>query len=869
MANNTKIATSSLEFLGMIADGAILISRDLNVASWNKAMTRLTGIGEEVARGRPVAEHLKIKSMPLLLTHLEFAFEGNSFVIQTPFSWIERDDEKVSISLSYLEGEEACLLLCRPVDRNENSRLMEMVRSSPFPTALFAEDGTALYFNRVYAGLWGFEYTGLDPFHYNILQDEQLEKFGIMEYIQRAFKGEMVHLPYIPYNPSGTEHLKVMEIDTTKYLKGYIFPMQPADAPFHVLLVLRDVTEQIQAEEILKLNNRQFEMMTNSIPGVVYEYHLFDDGSGVFEYISQGCVEMFGLRVEEVYANANFAYDLIHPDDREQFIQSLKQREKKNQIWRWEGRIIVEGRVKWIVAKSKTSFSEDGAAIRYGLIQDITEKKNYEARQKKTEERLQIALQAANAGIWEWDIETNRRTFNESWMKKCGYSARHKETFFESWESLIHPEDLDRVKNELRLYLKRNVTIYESEYRFKKANGEYFWVNERGSSTSVDISGKVLHATGTVTDIQQIKLNRDKILRQEQLFTQLFNNAPVGIVLLNEEFVVQQVNPGFVKIFGYVDEEIVLQDLDRILVPDELREESEEMNASTLRGDIRMLETHRTASNGRPVPVIIYSVPVVFQDRTIGIYGIYVDITERKKVERELQVRNHELDNFVYKVSHDLRAPLTSIMGLSNLAMYEKGSGDPYVYINMIDNRIRQLDNFIKDILSHSKNLKLDIVYSQINFEKLIQECFESLNYLPQVGQIKKRVTVTGEEFFSDYWRISEVMRNLISNAIKYSNPHADSYIEIDIRLESTHAAIYFGDNGIGIDESNLPKVFEMFYRATEAAEGSGIGLYIVKNAIDRLGGVIRIWSKPNKGTSFEITLPNAAKQQVQAENAV
>ena len=258
------------------------------------------------------------------------------------------------------------------------------------------------------------------------------------------------------------------------------------------------------------------------------------------------------------------------------------------------------------------------------------------------------------------------------------------------------------------------------------------------------------------------------------------------------------------------------------------------------------------------VSVIIYGVPVYLEDRTIGIFGVYVDITEQKKVEEELKVRNAELDNFVYKVSHDLRAPLSSILGLVHLASMPGNNDNPAEYLNLIGKKAEQLDHFIGDVLSHSKNLKMEMKIGKVDFQKIIDQTFTNLNYQKGADLVKREIVIRAEEFYSDHWRISEILRNLISNAIKYRQlQHLAPSIHIAIRADRNFAEILFTDNGIGIDPNNLAHIFDMFYRASDQSEGSGLGLYIVKNAVDKLGGEISVDSKYGYGTSFKIKLPN------------
>ncbi len=348
------------------------------------------------------------------------------------------------------------------------------------------------------------------------------------------------------------------------------------------------------------------------------------------------------------------------------------------------------------------------------------------------------------------------------------------------------------------------------------------------------------------------------LMKNEQLFRQLFENSPLGIAMLDEKFDVVRVNKGFTKIFGFEKDEVLHQSLTDLIVPANLKKEASDINKLTSNGEICKIETVRRTKSGKLLNVYIYGLPVFYKRECIGIYGIYVDITAHMVVESELQTRNMELDNFVYKVSHDLRAPLASILGLINLTRLEGSNVDIKKYIDLMENRVNKLDRFISDILSHSKNLKVDVNHTIVNFRDIIENGFRELDYLKGTKNIKTEVSISKGNFISDQWRIGEIFRNLISNAIKYSDPDkSENRIKIDIEILDDGANICFEDQGIGIPESSLSAIFDMFYRATESSDGSGIGLYIVKNAIDKLGGSIKIHSKEGEGTRFDIKIPS------------
>jgi PAS domain S-box-containing protein len=359
-------------------------------------------------------------------------------------------------------------------------------------------------------------------------------------------------------------------------------------------------------------------------------------------------------------------------------------------------------------------------------------------------------------------------------------------------------------------------------------------------------------------DITEKKRAEAKIRLNETLFTQLFENIPMAVVMLDETGKVAEINRGFETMFGFDKEELKGKNLNNYIVPEELQNEGIDLNNLIASNQVVSIESIRKHRSGRGINVILYGVPVMQDHQVIGIYGAYVDITGRKKVEEELKVRNAELDNFVYKISHDLRAPLSSVLGLVNLSKVQGNNDNLLMYMELIGEKILALDNFIGDVLSHSKNLKMEVDISRVGLQQIIEQTFTDLGYLSGAGTMKRTVKIDGIDFYSDQWRVAEILRNLISNAIKYRRPQAnDSEIIIKIHVDHLCADISFIDNGIGIRDASLKRIFEMFYRATDQGGGSGIGLYIVKNAVEKLGGQIKVASSPGYGTRFHILLPN------------
>jgi signal transduction histidine kinase len=226
-----------------------------------------------------------------------------------------------------------------------------------------------------------------------------------------------------------------------------------------------------------------------------------------------------------------------------------------------------------------------------------------------------------------------------------------------------------------------------------------------------------------------------------------------------------------------------------------------------------------------------------------------------KITNKELRKTNAELDSFVYSVSHDLRAPITSVLGLLNLAKTEKNRATLQKYLDMISKSVIQQDLFIKDILDLSRNSRLKLNRTEINFEKVVDEIFEQLRYINHL-KVKKSLHVDQQKpFFSDESRVRVVLNNLISNAIRHHNGKQPQ-VDISVKIKPKYAHIIIKDNGIGIGKEHLNNVFKMFYRATDTNHGSGLGLYIVKETVDKLQGNIKLKSEINKGTEVLLQIP-------------
>lgn len=228
------------------------------------------------------------------------------------------------------------------------------------------------------------------------------------------------------------------------------------------------------------------------------------------------------------------------------------------------------------------------------------------------------------------------------------------------------------------------------------------------------------------------------------------------------------------------------------------------------------------------------------------------------KQNKKLKKLNDELDRFIYSASHDIRAPLSSVTGLVNLYKKERNPEAKDAYVNHIESSISRLDNYTSDIVDFARNSRTEPTPVRIKIKEYLNNIYSQLHHLDPINEITFEVYCNGfDEIITDQERLGIILRNIISNSIKFANRSVVSYIKCEIDQVNSKNIIRIKDNGIGIEESQLDKVFNMFHRGSELSGGSGLGLYIAREAAEMLGGEITISSKSMEFTEISIQLPN------------
>lgn len=340
-----------------------------------------------------------------------------------------------------------------------------------------------------------------------------------------------------------------------------------------------------------------------------------------------------------------------------------------------------------------------------------------------------------------------------------------------------------------------------------------------------------------------------------------------SVVLLDEKFIIKFYNRSFEHLLSRLDVQSLSLHSSIFKILSHNFDDDFRINLSRALTGERTDFMHEHFDRNQKMIVMQYKIePMEIQGKVVGIALLGTDCTEKVVQDRTLKIQNEELihvsrelDRFVYCASHDLRAPLMSIRGIINLVQKDDDPVSRQQYLSHIDKSITRLDKFISEIVNYSRNERTQVLQELIDFPEVIQESIDYLKYIEDASEVESiKILKNREPFYSDRSRIVMIFNSIIANAVQYRDKRKKSFIRISISTTNEGACILFKDNGIGISREHISKIFDMFYRAHYSSKGSGLGLYNVKNAVEKLNGSITVFSEVDEGTTFRIILPNS-----------
>ncbi|MBI3509798.1 MAG: PAS domain S-box protein [Bacteroidetes bacterium] len=546
---------------------------------------------------------------------------------------------------------------------------------------------------------------------------------------------------------------------------------------------------------------------------------------------------------------------LSTPEQKEQVKKAIAERlEKKS--GKYEIQLTTKsGKKIWVLINGSPYLDRNGKVIgSIGLQTNITHLKETDLVLRQSESRLKQAQSISHIGSWEVNLASGKVLWSDEACRIHGLSPEENEHTVESWLSFIHPDDLDFVKEEIK----------KSKSEFKGASFFHRIVHKDGTVKHIHSEsrfefgpdGKPIGLHGLCHDVTDRKKVQDSLSESEQRMRTFINESLMSIYFVDPETKrIIYANPSFLQLLGYSKEEI-----DSVNIYEFVNHSKENIDgriSETLKGKkVSLGEREWKSKAGRIIHVIVST----FYQNMNGEEIIYVaaqDISERKKMEVDLKTTNNELETFIYKASHDLRGPLTSILGLVILGKRESKDETQIKMFDYIGTKAKALDSTLTDLLKlmHIKNV--DIEKEMIDIERMIANIIGELKFMPEFSRINISTSVQLPGHFTSNKVILEtIFQNLISNAIKYQDVrNEDPFLKISIFKNGSGTKFVFSDNGIGINEAIQPKVFDMYFRGTQVSKGSGLGLYLVKKGVEKLNGSIEYSSIEGIGTTFTVIL--------------
>ena len=702
-----------------------------------------------------------------------------------------------------------------------------------------------------------------------VLKDEYDQSNETAEYILSVYQKALKNQEYVTF---------VEEFDfrgTMRYYSSSITPILDNNGICtHLLYASNDITEKKEYELRLLSSEKKFRaLIENAYEGIV----IYDD-QGRITYASPSIKRVAGYTEAELHGR--LGSEFIHPDDIGITIDTFKEvRSTPGHSTSYRYRLRhADGSYIWSDATLTNLLNNPEINGIISNFRDMSKQKLAEDRLRETSQLLEGINQNINEAIYRSLPTGSFKYVNQAFLQMFGFDSLHQ--LNEVHSSTLY--DSVEKRHYIHETLLSSHAIDNLEVKFKRRDGTTFW-GLMSSSLVISENGK--YFDGAIRDITLQKIAEAKSKQNEQLLTSISQNITEGIFRTTLKGGIVFANQAFVEIFGYKSESEVLElDPNKLYAEEAARDQV--INSIKSHGFVRNKEIKLIKKNGETFWGLYSCSHTKSADGQDIFDGAVRDITELKIAEdkltqlndelrkqnialaareeelnlalRELSDRNFELDQLVYKTSHDLRSPLTSILGLVNIAKVDKKPENQAEYLKRIEKSILKLDEFVKSMLNYAKASRADVKMEPFELKTLLTNCVSDLEYLENFKKVDTNISIHGNDtFYSDPLRLKIIFSNIISNAYKYIDQQKDtSYLNIKATFEDDHLEVIFEDNGIGIHKSQIPKIFDMFYRATEKSEGSGLGMYIVKQSVNKLGGEIFVESQPDQGTTFKLVLP-------------
>jgi PAS domain S-box-containing protein len=641
----------------------------------------------------------------------------------------------------------------------------------------------------------------------------------------------------------------------------------------------RDITEKRLFDEKLQKSINLLNNIAAQVPGVVYQYRLFPDGSSCFPYSSPGMYDIYEVTSEEVVIDASKVFTRIHPDDYDYIVESITYSSKNQTLYSSDFRVILPKQgLRWRHCDAKPELLDDGSTLWHGIITDITEKKLAEEKIREQQLLFETMFNTINDGVVITDTNKQIMFANAGMKSTFGYLPEELigksaellygdiKEFSTNGEFVFHENSSNSNNVYTTLYKnKLNHTFPGETFGAKLYDAKGTWIGNLGIMRN--ISERIKY-------IQELQLAKKEAEQNEKQFAAAFYSHPFPLSIITiPEGKILAVNDVCCNFYGYTREQILNSSTEDLQIWDDDSSRRKALQEIASTGKLKLLEAKARIASGEIRTILLSAESIVWKEKNCIITST-IDITERKLLELELikaKEKAEESDRlktaFLQNMSHEIRTPMNAIMGFSELLAYNFDSKPKLEYYSEIINlRCNDLLTIIDDILDIAK-IESGLLSAKIencSISKLFGELTMSFSEL-QKRQKKQHINLNIHEgqpadinLQTDIGKLKQILINLIGNALKFTSQGS---IEVSYRVDNSQYITFFvSDSGIGIPYDKQNAIFERFIQVEQGPNrmygGTGLGLSIVKGLVELLNGKLWLNSEPGKGTTFYFTIP-------------
>jgi PAS domain S-box-containing protein len=660
----------------------------------------------------------------------------------------------------------------------------------------------------------------------------------------------------------------------SKWIQINSRPKRHSDESVIWIGIVIDITEGKQTREALQQSEARFQKLAENVPGMLYQYVLYPDGSDALTYVSSTCQDIYEIPVEAALQNVNLLWELFHPDDLETARRATIASAQTLEPWYAKYRILTpSGRLKWLQGDSHPTRGHDGSVVWDGIMVDITERQQAEEALRQSEERFRALFEQAGIGINLCDLPGRFLRVNQAFCNLVGYTGA--ELLQMSHWDLTNPEDLEFCQELNRQALVDQTHTYSLEKRYQHKHGQMVWANVHVTKV-YSPQGELAFSSAIVEDITERKRAEEALQQSEERLRLVLQKMPIMMDVFDEENNIIVWNQECERVTGYTADEIINNPKAMELLypdPDYLQSMTSEWSK---RGyDYRNWEWNVTCKDGTVKTIAWSNLSGEFPISGWACWSFGVDVSERKRIEAEIlnaldQERklNELKSQFISMVSHEFRTPLSTI--LSSTELLQK-YGQQWIEekrqlrLRRIVKAIDRMTELLNDVLLVGKAEagKLQFIPTSIDLVNFCHELLEEMQLNIQDRHVLKFIYEgCCGSFYLDKQLLRHILINLVSNAIKYSPQGGEIYLRL--RCEVQEVILQVQDSGIGIPAEDQAELFTIFKRGNNVGTipGTGLGLALVKQCVDLQDGTIAVESELGKGTLITVKLPSRQMQQ-------